>query len=167
MKNIAAFLVQYSSATNKFRFTGTTSFALEWDEYTRRWLGMTRGTTDGASTFDGSVHVLLSDQVVDVSYTKSLRMIFSISSLAVAQQASEHLQDHSGTLAVMPITVGYQGIINYHPSPPLSHPMSRNVVESLIITVADDDGKPVYMNGADWEAFISFEWAVRDEGFEV
>lgn len=162
----AAFLVQYSSATNKLRFTGTSAFSLEWDEYTRRWLGMTRGTTTGSSTFDGSVHTLLSEQVVDVSYTKAVRMIFSISSLTVAQQASEHLPDLSGTLAVMPVSVGYQGIINYMPSPPLYHPMSRNVVESLVITMSDDDGNPIYMNGADWEAYISMTWAVRDDSVE-
>lgn len=162
----STFAVTYNQITNKFTFTHGSVFTLGYNEQTRRWLGMTRGTTELQATYDGISYTATSTQVADLSYTKCVRTVFSVVSTDNADQGSENLADLVGTLAVLPVTVGYQGIITYDPTQPIVHPIARPVVESLTVSIADDDGNPIYMNGADWEAHITLRWAEQDQGRE-
>jgi hypothetical protein len=154
---LSGFACTYDSVTNKLQMTLAVTFSIsDVSTSTARWLGFSRGVTSLSASFSPgpALYVLSPPQVLDLSYTKTLRIISSIHSMTVAQQGNELQDSIRGTIAVMNVSVAPQGIILFHPPVPDEHILVRNTVESITFTLADDDGNVIEMNGGDYELLV-------------
>lgn len=162
---LSGFTCTYDSVTNKLQMTLAVTFTIsDVDTATARWLGFARGVTSLAASFSPGpvLYVLSPPQVLDLSYTKTLRIVSSIHSMTVAQQGNELQDSVRGTIAVLNVSVAPQGIILYRPQVPDEHILARNTVEGLTFTLADDDGNVIDMNGGDYELLVQVRFEVGE-----
>lgn len=162
---LSAFTCSYDSVTNKLQMTLAVSFSIsDVGVATARWLGFVRGSTSMTASFSPgpALYVLLPPQVLDLSYTKTLRIVSNIHSMTVAQQGNELQDSVRGTIAMLNVSVAPQGIILYRPQMPDEHILARNTVEGLTFTLADDDGNVIDMNGGDYELLVQVRFEVGE-----
>ena len=162
---LSAFTCTYDSVTNKLQMTLAVTFTISGvNTATSRWLGYTRGVTSLSASYSPgpALYVLSPPQVLDLSYTKTLRIVSNIHSMTVAQQGNEQQDSVRGTIAVLNVSVAPQGIILYRPQVPDEHILSRNTVEGLTFTLADDDGNVIEMNGGDYELLVQVRFEVGE-----
>lgn len=162
---LAAFTCTYDSVTNKLQMTLAVVFSLsDVSTSTARWLGFARGVTSLTASFSPGplLYVLSPPQVLDLSYTKTLRIISNIHSMTVAQQGNELQDSVRGTIAVLNVSVAPQGIILYRPQVPDEHILARATVEGLTFSLADDDGNVIDMNGGDFELLVQVRFELGE-----
>lgn len=154
---LSSFSCTYDNITNKLQMSLAVTFTVSGvSTATARWLGFSRGVTSVSASFSPgpALYVLSPPQVLDLSYTKTLRIVSNIHSMTMAQQGNEQQDSVRGTIAVMNVSVAPQGIILYRPQVPDEHVLARNTVEGLTFTLADDDGNVIEMNGGDYELLV-------------
>lgn len=164
---LSGFTCTYDSVTNKLQMTLAIVFSIsDVNTAAARWLGLVRGTSSLTAIYSPGpvLYVLSPPNVLDLSYTKTLRIISSIHSMTVAQQGNELQDSIRGTIAVMNVSVAPQGIILFHPPVPDEHTLVRNTVESLTFTLADDDGNVIDMNGGDYELLVQVRFEEGEAG---
>lgn len=162
---LSGFTCTYDSITNKWQMTLAIAFNLsDVNTAEARWLGFARGVTSLTATFSPgpALYVLTPPQVVDLSYTKTVRVISNIHSMTTAQQGNERQDSVRGTVAVINVSVAPQGILLYRPQVPDEHILARPSIEGLTLTLADDDGNPMDMNGGDYELLMQVRFEVGE-----